>query len=47
MPDEETSAGVFGLLRDVISITGSFDRECIVSVQYFGIRRIFSIIRKR
>ena len=47
MSDEEPSPGVFGLLRDVISIAGAFDREYIVQAQCFGIRRIFRIMRKR
>ena len=47
MPDEKKSSGMFGLLRDVISIAGAFDREYIVQAQCFGIRRIFRMMRKR
>jgi hypothetical protein len=46
MPDEKKSPGMLGLLRDVISITGTFDRQHSVYAQLFGNGRIFSIIRK-
>ncbi len=47
MPDEEPSPGVFGLLRNIISIAGTSDRKYIVQAQCFGIRRIFGIMQKR
>jgi hypothetical protein len=41
MPDEKKSSGMFGLLRDIISITGAFGRQYYMHPQFFRIRRIF------
>ena len=41
MPDEKMSSGMFGLLRDIISITGAFGRQYYMHPQFFRIRRIF------
>ena len=46
MPDEEPSPGVFGLLRDVISIAGAFDRKYCVFAQRFRNGGILRIVQK-
>jgi hypothetical protein len=46
MSDKEKSPGMLGLLRDVISIAGTFGGQHIVYAQFFGIGRIFRIIQK-